>query len=127
MEYTTELDEKNGICRIITAGIFQRPQESIFMLKFIFSYCRENNYNKFFIDMTNAEIISTKKEDFIAISINLEYAEEIKQSKMAFLYADNLEDHRFMEYLAMRKGYNVCIFNDYDKAIDWLISDLKSD
>ena len=127
MEYTTGLDEENRICTITVTGVFQRPQDSIFMLKFIFGFCRENNYQKFFIDMRNAKILSTKKEDFLAVSINLEFAEEIKQSKMAFLYADDLQDHRFMEYMAMRRGYNVCIFNNYDKAINWLIMDLPSD
>ena len=77
--------------------------------------------------MRQAEIGTTTKDSFITSSIPLQYEDELKQAKLAYLYADDLENHKFLEYLAIKKGYNTCIFNDYDRAINWLKADLKSD
>ena len=124
MEYTVEFDEDKGICNVTVTGIHQRPQDSIILQKFALRFSFEHNCKKFLFDMRQAEIIGNMKDTYIVSTVPVEHKESLKQAKVAFLYADDLENHKFLEYLAIKSGHNVCIFNNYDSAINWLMMDL---
>ena len=38
------------------------------------------------------------------------------------LYADHLADHKFLEDVAVNRGYLLRVFDQMDKALEWLTS-----
>lgn len=40
--------------------------------------------------------------------------------KIALVYSGDLTDHGFMENVAVNRGYRLKVFDQIDKAIEWL-------
>ena len=47
---------------------------------------------------------------------------EQAQQRIALLYADHLADHKFLEDVAVNRGYLLRVFDQMDKALEWLTS-----
>lgn len=120
MEYTVEYDEANGICTVRVTGKHKRPDDSLALQRFARDFDDERGCKRFLFDMTKAEIIGGTMEMFEIGTVPVDPNHKQKRQKVALVYSGNLDDHKFMENVAVNRGYNLRVFDGIDKAIEWL-------
>jgi hypothetical protein len=123
MKYTAEYDETNAICIVRVSGQNKRPEDSMILQRFAGEFRAENGCNRFLFDMTQAEIIGGTWNTFLTGTVPADPDRKQIQQKIALLYVGDMSDHEFMETVAVNRGYDLRVFNDHDKAMDWLVSD----
>jgi len=120
MEYTTEFDERKGICTIRVSGPHKRPEDSQFLQRLQREIAEQQGYQRFLVDMTNAEIIADTMGTFITGTVSVDPHRKQIRHKIALLYAGLDRDHRFLETVAVNRGYRLRIFTQIDMALEWL-------
>ena len=119
MEYTTKFDEMKRICFIYVKGRHERPRDSLVLQQFARDFGEKHACQKFLFDMTKTEILAGTYDTFQTGTVPVDPDLEQTLQKIALLYASNLSDHKFMETVAVNRGYNLRVFDKYDAAIDW--------
>ncbi len=120
MEYTTEFDEAKGICTVHVTGIHKRPEDSLALQQLARDFGDKRGCQRFLFDMTKAEIISRAIDTFETGTVPGDPDDRQTKQKIALVYSGNIADHKFLEDVAVNRGYNVRIFGDTDQARDWL-------
>lgn len=120
MEYTTDFDEASGICTIRITGQHKRPQDSLTIQKFTRDFSEERNCKMFLIDMTQAEFIGGTMDIFKTGTFPNDQNHRQVTHKYALLYSEILDDHKFLENVSVNRGYQVRMFDNVDKALEWL-------
>jgi hypothetical protein len=120
MEYTTEFDEAKGICTVCVTGRHKRPYDSLVLQRFARDFSSERECQRFLFDMTQAEIIGGAIETFKSGTVPLDVDHSQKRQKIALVYSGDIANHKFMETVAVDRGYNLQVFNQLDKAVEWL-------
>lgn len=120
MEYRYDFDQSSGICTVFVSGKHKRPDDSVILQQFAREFGNEHGCSRFLIDMTNAEIIGDFMDTFKTGTVpNDPDYEQIKQ-KVALLYTRITEDSKFLEDVAVNRGYHIKVFDQLEKAISWL-------
>jgi len=120
MEYSTEFDESKGICTVRVTGRHERPQDSAVLQQFARDFGEECGCQKFLFDMRQAEITGGTMDIFETGTVPVDPDRRQTQQKIALLYTSNLSDHKFMETVAVNRGYQIRVFDEMDKALGWL-------
>ena len=120
MEYTTEYDDTNGICRVHVTGSHKRPEDSLVLQQFARGFAEERGCLRFLFDMTRAEIRGDTLDIHQAGKFPGDTDYRQARQQIALVFADVTGDHRFLENVAINRGYNVRVFSDTDQAVRWL-------
>lgn len=122
MEYHHDHDQDSGICTVYVSGDHKRPDDSIILQEFARDFGREHGCIRFLFDMTNAVITGEFMDTFKVGTVprDAEY-EQIKQ-KTALLYSSLDDEIKFMEDVAVNRGYQLKVFDQREEAINWLKS-----
>lgn len=120
MKYTSKYDETSGICSVRVTGKHKRPKDSLTLQQFAWDFGGERNCQRFLFDMTQAEIIGGTMDTFEAGTIPTDPDHMQVKKKIALAYSGDMTDHKFMENVAVNRGYNLRVFDQIDKALEWL-------
>ena len=121
MEYTSEFDTANELCVITVTGRVVRPRDSILLQQFARDFEQARRCYKFLFDMRQAEIIGGTMDTFEAGTVPADRDRLVRpQYSIALLYSGDLFNHKFMEAVAVNRGYNLRVFDDIDNAMEWL-------
>ena len=122
MKYTTQYDSDHGICTVSVTGKHKRPGDSVLLQQFARDFGKEHGCNRFLFDMTQAKIVGTTLDTLQAGTVPADTDKKQESQQIALVYARDLDEHKFLENVAVNRGYNVRIFDHIEKAMDWLIS-----
>ena len=120
MKYTTQFDEGSGICTICVTGEHKRPEDSLALQQFARDFGDERGCDLFLFDMTKAEITGGTMATFQTGTVPTDPDHKQVKQKIALVYSGNMADPKFMEDVAVNRGYLLRVFNEIDKAIEWL-------
>lgn len=122
MEFTHDFDESSGICTITVTGTVKRPEDSQILQQFAYYFDKDQCCRKFLFDMTEAMITGGTMEAYNTGAFQADTEKKQIWQKMALVYAEVTEEHKFMETVAVNRGYFLRVFNQCDKedAIRWL-------
>lgn len=120
MEYKYDYDRNSGICTVKVTGEHRRPDDTILLQQFARDFGNEHGCERFLFDMTGATIIGDFLGTYKAGTVpnDRDYM-QIKQ-RVALLYTIITEDCRFLEDVAVNRGYKLRVFDQKEKAMDWL-------
>ena len=119
MKFSVEHNDSDGICIVSVHGEHKRPADTILLQNLAQDIRHEKGCVKFIYDMREASITGTISDTF---KTGLRPGKEgfERDFRIALVYSEILEDHKFMEDVLVNRGYQVRTFNDIDKAIIWL-------
>ncbi len=120
MKYTHQFDEDSGICTIRVTGQHERPKDSLVLQQFARDYGEERGCQKFLFDMTQAEIIGGTFDIYGTGTVPVDPDHKQLTQKIALLYSGDMTEHRFMETVAVNRGYQLRVFDKIESAIEWL-------
>lgn len=120
MEYTIEFDDVKKICTVRVTGRHERPGDSILLQQLARNIGEERDYQRFLFDMTQAEILGTTMDTFKTGTVPADPDHKQTRQRIALLYTRNLADHKFMENVAVNRGYKLAVFDEMDRALEWL-------
>lgn len=123
MNYTSEYDEASGICTIRVTGKHKRPEDSLVLQQFARDFEDEQNCRLFLFDMTQATIIGGTVDTFETGTVPTDKDRTQLKQKIALAYSGDITEHKFMENVAVSRGYTLRVFEQIDKALEWLKSD----
>ena len=121
MEYTTEYDEMNGICIVCVKGQHKLPQDALVLQQFARDFDEEQNCQRFLFDMRQAEIIGGTMDIFKAGTVPVDTDHKQRRHKVALLYDSVSTDQKFLEDVSLNRGYQLRVFDDYNKAMEWIM------
>jgi len=122
MEYTTEYKEMDDIYLVQVTGRVKRPDDSVALQQFARQIEEESGHHRFLFDMRQAQIVAGTYSTFETGTVPNDASRKQLQEIVALVYAGDLEDHKFMETVAVNRGYQLKVFDDMDEATEWLIS-----
>ena len=120
MKYTPEFDSTNSICRISVAGKIYCPNDADELKQFARNFFVEHGCYHFLFDFKQAEIVLGTMGAFYTGVPQREMAQALRPFKVAAVVPLITEDLSFFEDVAINRGFNVHVFDDIDKAIEWL-------
>jgi len=120
MEYTTEFDEANEIYMVRVTGRHKRPEDSLVLQQLAQKVGDEQECQRFLFDMTQAEIIGGTMDTFETGTVPVDPNHKQARQRIALVYAGNLSEHKFMENVAVNRGYQLRVFDRMDEALEWL-------
>ena len=120
MEYTPEFDSANSICRVCVGGTIHGSKDADELKQFARDFFTEHGCRHFLFDMKQADIVIGTIEAFYTGSPQGEMAQSLRPFKVAAVVQEITEDLSFFENVAINRGFNVHVFDDIDKAIEWL-------
>ncbi len=122
MEYTYKFDESTGICMVRVTGRHRRPHDSMVLQKFARDFGSECACQKFLFDMRQADIIGDGTMDIYKTgTVPVDPDRNQINQRIALLYKSILNDHKFMEDVAVNRGYQLLrVFGQVNKALEWL-------
>jgi hypothetical protein len=120
MEYTFEIDNVSNICTVRITGSYHRSTHSPELKQFACDLYKEKGCRHFLFDMTNAHMASRTIDTFSAANPKAEMEEALRHHRTAILLSEITEDDRFFETVAVNRGFQLRIFNEIDKAMEWL-------
>lgn len=74
----------------------------------------------FLFDLTNAVVVASTMETFDAGSEAPKMESTIRLFRLAIVYSKLTENERFFENVAVNRGYQLRVFDNMDRAIEWL-------
>jgi len=120
MEYTVDFNEAKEICIVHVAGRHKRPEDSQVLQKLARDLGNEHGCQKFLFDMRQAEIIGGTLETYTTGTVPVDIDHTQVRQMIALVFVGDLTDHRFMETVAVNRGYQVRVFDSMDDAFEWL-------
>jgi hypothetical protein len=121
VEYVTEFDETKEICTIRVTGPIKRPQDSLRLQQLARDTGNETGCQCFLFDMRQAEIIGGTTMDAFEIgTVPVDPDRRQLRQKVALVYKSDVAAHKFMENVAVNRGYQLRVFDSMDDALAWL-------
>ena len=122
MNFTHELDESSGVCTITVTGIVKRPDDSVILQQFALDLENKMDCLRFLFNMTKADFVGGTMDVYKTGSFTADTNHTQIRQKMALVYKDITEEHKFMETVAVNRGYQLRVFdkNGMNDAIEWL-------
>jgi hypothetical protein len=121
MEWSIIIHEKDGYVEVITCGVADRDG-SLNMAKTLSHTMRINKITRALIDHRNIEEVVSKPFDIynrpkifrlIGVILKIKIAEIIR--------TEHSEHFKFFETVCLNQGFQISIFQDKDKALNWLL------
>lgn len=120
MKYTFKFNEAKGICMVHVTGQHKRPDDSMALQKLARDLGNEHGCQRFLFDMTQADIISSTMGTFTTGTVPVDTDHTQVRQRIALVYSGDLSDPRFMENVAVNRGYQLRVFDRIDDAMEWL-------
>ena len=120
MKHTIEFDEANEICFVHVTGNHKRPEDSLVLQKLARDIGDTRGFRRFLFDMAQANIISEDTDTYEVGTVPADSDRSQLQQKIALVYSDDISEHKFLETIAVNRGYQLRIFNKMNEAIEWL-------
>ena len=120
MELSTELDKEKNILIIHVRGEYRRSVDSSEAQQFFIDSYSEFACRRVLLDLTQAEITGDTMSTFNVGSPPPERAEELRKFCFACVYPEISQNERFFENVAVNRGFRVRVFDEFEKAVDWL-------
>ena len=120
MKYTFQFNKDTGICTVRVTGINKRPDDSIVLQQFACDFADENGCRLFLFDMTQAEIIGGTMATFDTGTVPVDPDHTHAGQKIALVYSECTHDEKFLENVAVNRGFQLRVFDETDKALEWL-------
>ena len=114
MEFTTE--DREGYCIVRVVGEHRRPDDSLVILRHTQEISEERGRRRWLIDLTGADTVGGTMGAYEAGTMPLD-----PKQRVALVFSGNLRDHKFMEDVAVNRGYQLRVFDDCDVALAWLL------
>jgi len=125
MKYTSEYDSINNICIVYVDGKIQNPNEADELKQFAHQFFTEHGCRHFLFDMKQTDISFGTIDVFVTGAPQGEMAKALKPFKVSVVVSKITENLRFFENVAVNRGFNVNVFDDVFKAIEWLKPEIK--
>lgn len=122
MEYTSQFDKANGICTVIVTGELHSPKDSRDLQALAVQAASQYECRLFLFDMTQAKIITGTMHAFDSGNPPDALGGILRKFKTAVLYSRVTGHERFFETVAVNRGHQLHVFDNGDKAIEWLRS-----
>lgn len=120
MKYSVHFDEDTGVCLIRVTGPHRRPEDSYELLRIGAAAAKEHGGSRYIFDMREAEIITDTMGTYDAAS-NPEKWGFSRHYRIAAVYREITEDHRFLETVGFNRGASgFRVFDDIDRAWEWV-------
>jgi hypothetical protein len=120
MKYLTEFDETKTISKVHIVDEMLVPRDVFELQHTAIELHASFGCRKYLFDVTNAKINSGTLPAIQAAQPLKEKAKILRSFKAAILYK-NLSDHeRFVETVALNRGFSIKVFDKFDKAFTWL-------
>lgn len=120
MKLTAELDKARNILLIRITGTYRRPDDSFEAQRFIIDSFPEHRTRRVLLDLTKAEIIAGTLATLETVESRPEMADELRKFRFAAVYSEIGRDERFYEDAAVNRSFSTRIFDDFEKAVQWL-------
>ena len=120
MDYTTEFDETSGICIVKVTGQHKRPQDSMVLQQLARKISEQLGCHKFLFDMRESEIIADALDTYETGKVPGDLDHTQLRQKVALVYSGDLSTHKFLEDVAVNRGYQLRVFGNMDAALEWL-------
>ena len=120
MEYTTEFDLTGEVCTVRVTGRHKRPQDSLVLQQLARDIGEKRGCQRFLFDMTQAKITGGTMDTFETGTVPVDPDKKQTRQKVALLYDHYRDDHKFLENVAVNRGYQLRVFVERGKALEWL-------
>ena len=120
MEYTVGFDDDGDICTVQVTGTLRRPEDSLTLQQLARDVGVKQNYLRFLFDMTQAEIIGDTSGAYEAGTVPVDTDRQQVRQRIALVYSGDLTNHKFLETVAVNRGYQLRVFDNLDMALEWL-------
>ena len=120
MEYTIDFDINRGICAVRVTGLHKRPQDSLVLQQLSREYGDKYGCQKFLFDMSQADIIAGTFDTYETGTVPVDSDRKQLQQRIALVYAGDLSEHKFLETVAVNRGYHLRVFDRREMALEWL-------
>jgi hypothetical protein len=124
MPYNLKIEKKNDLLWITAAGSERTLEIVLSMARDILQACVENKVTLALLDVRPLKGLLKTVE---AHDLPDKYFPKMRDSSVItrFVIVDrkeSRENDRFFENVAVNRGFNLRIFSDSDKAVEWLLS-----
>lgn len=120
MKLTAELDKARDILFVRITGTYRRPDDSYEAQRFIIDSHPEYGTKRVLLDLTRAEIVAGTLATLETAESRPELAQELMKYRFAAVYSKIGPDERFYEDAANNRNFSARVFDDFEKAIEWL-------
>jgi hypothetical protein len=86
---------------------------------------KKNKINLFFYDLRNSINKESVNSNYIFAKQDVNRIEPDQANKIVMLTSPNDNSHKFVETVLRNAGHNVLMFNDKDKALEWLLEETE--
>lgn len=124
MEYTTQFDQDTGICSVAVTGDVRRPGDSVKLQQLARDFGTDHRCHRFIFDLRGATIVGSTIDVFETGTVPADTNHSQQAQMVALVYTGDLTDHRFLETVAVNRGYNLRVFGHMDEAREWVTSTL---
>jgi hypothetical protein len=120
MGFEVEYDDANDLCTLRVVGRYGGLDDTRAAQRIVASAHAERGFWRVLIDMTQADVSVNTLDIFEAGNPQGEMAAHLRKLKSAFLYREITENLRLLETVATNRGFRVRVFDQHDKALEWL-------
>ena len=120
MEFNVEYDNVKKLCTVRLFGQYTKQSDTHEVQQTVINTLTRHGCQRVLIDMTQADVSVSIMTIFNAGNPQGKIASHLRDLKSAFLYPEITEKMHFFEDVAVNQGFNVKVFDQMDKALEWL-------
>ena len=120
MGFEVDYDDSIGLCTLRIVGKYGSADDTREAQQIVANLRAERGCKLVLIDMTQADVSVSTLTIFEAGSPQGEMAAGLRKLKTALLYRELTQNLRFFENVAVNRGFPVRVFDQRDKALEWL-------
>jgi hypothetical protein len=120
MKYSLDHNKNMDICIIRVWGAHKRPDDSMELQRVASDFKAENGCSKYLFDMRETMIEGDTFSTYDTATAPLSQGMKPYEYRVALVYTGDLSQHKFMELVAVNRGYSLKVFDGYERAMSWL-------
>lgn len=126
MELSSKIDREKKIFILHVTGEYRRPGDGYEAQRFVIKSFPEHGCRRVLLDLTEAIVMAGTLPAYETANPEPDVARELKKFSFAALYRQITVDERFFEDTAVNRGLRVRVFDNLDKAMEWLEQERKT-
>ena len=122
MTYQLEIVEKNGYVIAVLAGV-RTPETLVAAASETTTFCRDRGHTRLLINLRRMSGGLDTMQTFEVAGHGIPNQKHVRDLvRSAILdHTENIDRIRFFETVAINRGLNVKVFDDKERAIEWLL------
>jgi hypothetical protein len=121
LELSIKYNKEKNILIIPVIGDYKRRDEDVSEIqRVIIEACSKYGCRKVVIDFTQAKLTGSVMSIFKTGNPPEKVSNELRKIRFAHVYLKISEDEQFFENVAVNRGFNIRVFDEFKKAIEWL-------